>query len=138
MRLPQNAHAAGLPASGRPPPRLPNPAPGLNPPPAALAARLLQGTSSALIPVFIRNGRLAEAQSLYRSLRAEGQWPDLYALNALLNAYANAFRWGLLPLSHAAQLSLRRCAISRRAACGSQRACRHLKRPAGLLPVRAR
>lgn len=52
------------------------------------------GTSSALIAVFIRNDCLTEAQSEYRMLRAAGQWPDLYALNALLNAYANRFRLG--------------------------------------------
>lgn len=58
----------------------------------------VQGTSSAIIAVFIKNDCLAEAQSEYRALRAAGQWPDLYALNALLNAYANRFRWaaGLL------------------------------------------
>lgn len=53
----------------------------------------MQGTSSAIIAVFIKNDCLAEAQSEYRALRAAGQWPDLYALNALLNAYANRFRW---------------------------------------------
>ncbi len=53
-----------------------------------------QGTSSALIAVFIRNDCLAEAQSEYKALRAAGQWPHVYALNALLNAYAIRFRCG--------------------------------------------
>ena len=43
--------------------------------------------------VHIRNGQVPEAQAVYRSLRAAGQWPHAYATNALLNAYANNFRW---------------------------------------------
>lgn len=42
--------------------------------------------------VFVHNGRLGEAQALYRRLRAVGEWPQLYAMNALLNAYAAAYR----------------------------------------------
>lgn len=42
--------------------------------------------------VFIRGDRLPEAQAIYRALRAQGKWPHHYAMNALLNAYANHFR----------------------------------------------
>lgn len=52
----------------------------------------MQGTQSALMAVYIRNNRLAEAQRIYRELRAADDWPTPYALNALLNCYANSFR----------------------------------------------
>ena len=55
---------------------------------------LLQGTESALIAVHIQLGRLPEAQRIYRELRAAGTWPHPYAMNALINAYANNFRCG--------------------------------------------
>lgn len=53
---------------------------------------LVQGTESALMAVHIKLGQLPEAHLVYRSLRASGQWPHPYAMNALLNAYANSFR----------------------------------------------
>jgi hypothetical protein len=53
---------------------------------------LVQGTESALMAVHIKLGQLPEAHQVYRSLRASGQWPHPYAMNALLNAYANSFR----------------------------------------------
>lgn len=43
--------------------------------------------------VFIRHNKLSEAQYLFKQLRVDGAWPQAYALNALLNAYANNFRW---------------------------------------------
>ncbi len=53
---------------------------------------MMQGTESALMAVHIRNNQVPEAQALYRSMRAADQWPHAYAMNALLNAYANNFR----------------------------------------------
>ena len=53
---------------------------------------LPQGTESALIAVHIQLGRLPEAQRIYRAMRAAGKWPHPYAMNALINAYANNFR----------------------------------------------
>lgn len=51
-----------------------------------------QGTNSALMTVFVHNGRLGEAQAIFKRLRAAGEWPQIYAMNALLNAYAAAHR----------------------------------------------
>lgn len=62
-------------------------------PPARPNPLLPQGTQSALMAVFIQNGQLAEAQGVYRRLRGGGEWPELYAMNALINASAREFRW---------------------------------------------
>ena len=42
--------------------------------------------------VHVQHSQLPEAQRIYRSLRAAGEWPHAYALNALINSYANSFR----------------------------------------------
>lgn len=67
-----------------------------HPPTRCLAAPPLpphpQGTNSALMTVFVHNGRLGEAQAIFKRLRAAGEWPQIYAMNALLNAYAAAHR----------------------------------------------
>jgi hypothetical protein len=49
--------------------------------------------------VHIRSGDLAEATAIFRRLRSQGTWPNAYAVNALLNAYANDFRWVPEPVS---------------------------------------
>ena len=42
--------------------------------------------------VHVQHRQLPEAQRIYRSLRGAGEWPHAYALNALINSYANSFR----------------------------------------------
>lgn len=52
------------------------------------------GTESALLTVNVQNGRLAEAQAIYRQLRSSGQLPHEHAVNAMINAFAKALRMG--------------------------------------------
>lgn len=57
------------------------------PPPA-------QESDSALIEAYLAKGQLSSATGFYRELRAAGRWPAHWALNALLQAHATAYRLG--------------------------------------------